>query len=642
MVNECPEIWRKASKENADKSDDLWDLTQMIDRVRRNVNDAYILYDVLALPEIINEWAAQTLVLSADRCTKNYFMHRDRGTGEWRRLPWDVEDAFPGDRRYGVELCNPNECSAKSTSYCILSCEKFNSPLYCDRNHPQDIFLGSGVQDPKSTYNVLVDVLLTLSPTKEMFLCRLRTIMDEILATDYIDNWVRANLDRIRNDALIDSDKWKVGGVRAIDQGVLQLLKQIVPKRREQLFKQYSGLIPPSTPPNARVYVAYAQKSSSDPSSQYIKLSNPNGFAIDISNWIVESQGWKYVIKPGTVLTAGYSMFIVRDVAKFRERATWARREYPQGLFIQGNLASDVPSDVASAYTVYKSQLERVQALSGAHMQRNITRVRPRIGFHNVSCVPPEIGEWSRFGDCCFDGECGLYCGAPMATRVRRRDVNVSLAAGIDGLCLVDNIEIDRKCALADCGEPEPPKACGVSQMVLSNVSRSVIFGSMGYNPSWENWSWDSNVTESGKGATILNVTLAPGGALAFQSARSTTRSLMTGLQFVIARFVAPQPLPRLVVQLELTISNATRIFSTDAVEFSSDALKSWNEGCFVEGSVSLADMSAADDAAPALFIDAFRAVDLTDPNLAVKIILRHEFYSALRFWLARVEVMFA
>jgi hypothetical protein len=208
MYDECPEIWRKASKENRDKSDDLWELTQVIDRVRRNVDDTYLLYDVLSIPEIINEMAAQTIVLSADRCTKNYYMHRDRTTGEWRRLPWDVEDAFPGDRRYGVDLCNPDECTAKSTSYCILSCEKFNSPLYCDSNHPQDIFIGnSAVQDPKSTYNVLVDVILSAPSLREMYFTRLRTLMDKILGTSFIDDWVRANLERIREDALRDSER---------------------------------------------------------------------------------------------------------------------------------------------------------------------------------------------------------------------------------------------------------------------------------------------------------------------------------------------------------------------------------------------------------------------------------------------------
>ena len=244
--------------------------------------------------------AAQTLILGADRCTKNYYMHKD-WTGEWSRLPWDVEDAFPGDKRYGTGLCSPSECSPSSTAYCILSCEKFNSPLYCDRNHPQDIFYAdpnSPEQDPRSTYNVLIDVLLAYWPTKEMYLTRLRTLMDEILATSFIDEYVRRTLQKIRKDALRDSKKWSVGAVRAIDQGVAQLLSQVVPKRRDQLFNEYAYMIPPSMPSNARVYVSHAQRNGDE---AYVKLSNPNGYAVDVSFWTISTPaGWRYRLKPGT------------------------------------------------------------------------------------------------------------------------------------------------------------------------------------------------------------------------------------------------------------------------------------------------------------------------------------------------------
>ena len=641
MYDECPEIWRKASKERTE--DQLWELTQAIERVRNSNGEARILYDVLSLPEVINEMAAQTLVLSADRCAKNYYMHRDRGTGEWRRLPWDLEDAFPSDRRYGVHFCDPSECSAKSTAYCILSCEKFSSPLYCDRNHPQDIFIGEGVQDPKSTYNVLIDVLLSVKETREMYFTRLRTQMDEILATSFVDDWVRKTLDRIRNDALKDSEKWNVGGVRSIDQGVLQLLKQIVPKRREQLFKQYANMIPPSTPPNARVYVAYAQ--NSDPSSAYIKLSNPHGFAVDVSNWVVQSGNFKYKIKPGTVIGGGRSLFLVRDVAKFRERAAWARREYPEGVFIQGNLASDVPSDNASAFSVYKSTLDRVHALSDVGPQRNFTqtRFRPRIGFDNTSCVPPDIGAWGRFGDCCYDGECGLFCGTPDATRVRRRDVNVSLEDGIDDICLVENTEIDRTCAREACDDPTPPNVCvddAVNQVVTSNVSRSVIFGSLGFNRYWENWSWDANTTE--ENVLGLNVSLASGGALAFQSRANASNAALkaTGVHIRIARHAAPQPLPRLLVQLELVTSNSTQIFSTDAINLTENAETLWTDGCYIDVDAKTSDLRSDDDFQVTL-VDAVRDIDPDDQNVTLKFILRHEFYSPLKFWLARVEVLF-
>lgn len=88
------------------------------------------LFQALHLPRVINYMAAQTLVLNQDRCTKNYFMLREAATGQWSVLPWDVESGFGIDRGYG---------GVPAPDYCILACEQWNSPLYCDRQHVQDV-----------------------------------------------------------------------------------------------------------------------------------------------------------------------------------------------------------------------------------------------------------------------------------------------------------------------------------------------------------------------------------------------------------------------------------------------------------------------------------------------------------------------
>ena len=45
-------------------------------------------------------------------------------------LPWDLEAAFSSDRGLGGQ---------PAPDYCTLACEQWNSPLYCDKNHPQDL-----------------------------------------------------------------------------------------------------------------------------------------------------------------------------------------------------------------------------------------------------------------------------------------------------------------------------------------------------------------------------------------------------------------------------------------------------------------------------------------------------------------------
>lgn len=44
------------------------------------------------------------------------------------RIPWDVETSFAQDNGLG---------GSPGPYYCILACEQWNSPLYCDSEHPQ-------------------------------------------------------------------------------------------------------------------------------------------------------------------------------------------------------------------------------------------------------------------------------------------------------------------------------------------------------------------------------------------------------------------------------------------------------------------------------------------------------------------------
>lgn len=135
-----------------------------------------------------------------DRCTKNFFIYRDPASGQWSMLPWDLESGgCLGDwlgggcraaarrlLRAGQQGCRmrlhgrpcpavckpPRPCQLAPAAlpqahpcprclplpapclppgfgtdrglggqpapdYCILACEQWNSPLYCDHNHPQ-------------------------------------------------------------------------------------------------------------------------------------------------------------------------------------------------------------------------------------------------------------------------------------------------------------------------------------------------------------------------------------------------------------------------------------------------------------------------------------------------------------------------
>ena len=62
------------------------------------------------------------------RCTKNWILAYDHARRLWSRLPWDLEGALGISSSLG---------GLPASDYCVLACEQWNSPLYCDSDHPQ-------------------------------------------------------------------------------------------------------------------------------------------------------------------------------------------------------------------------------------------------------------------------------------------------------------------------------------------------------------------------------------------------------------------------------------------------------------------------------------------------------------------------
>jgi len=69
---------------------------------------------------------------------------------------------------------------------------------------------------------------------------------------------------------------------------------------------------------------------------------NTNNFAVDVSGWQI-SNAVSFVFQGGTVIPAGWSVYLSPDVKTFR-----ARGESPKGgedIFLQGNYAGHLSSD---------------------------------------------------------------------------------------------------------------------------------------------------------------------------------------------------------------------------------------------------------------------------------------------------------
>ncbi|KAK3283244.1 hypothetical protein CYMTET_9052 [Cymbomonas tetramitiformis] len=302
----CPEVYRHAiGKSKSHRY--LWELAKGI---HSEHSDAYIFAHV-DVPQVINLFASQALLLLQDRCTKNYYLYRDPAAAQWLLFPTDLEDVFPTDYREGTGMCEETDCAANSTKYCVLTCPKFNSPFFCDRNHPQDIFEASAGMNPRATYNHLFDAMMDMPSTRAMYLRRLRTLMDTYLATDYFETRIASLQAAITPDAVQDDLRWHRGN---ISKGVQQLIQQPLAMRRVQLYRTYgpdstAALIPRAQRADVLLTIADIRTdpdyAPADNRMSLVKIRNNIGAAVDISGW--ELQGdIRFKFAPGTVV-AKYS-----------------------------------------------------------------------------------------------------------------------------------------------------------------------------------------------------------------------------------------------------------------------------------------------------------------------------------------------
>jgi hypothetical protein len=286
------------------------------------------LVDNVNIPAMVNFMAGLVIMAHGDCCEKNLYIYRDtEGTGEWEAVPWDVDSAFG---RGGVGL----------------------APSYF--TEAGGIFAGRD--------NRLLAALLDDVPGfREMYLRRLRTLMDEILQPPgtppeelkferRIDEMVQS----LASDAQLDFDKWGSWktdpvtqvishgktGVPTWMEEVDKLRNEYFPARRVFLFnalKQANGgkeLEPQPDGPSIRFGQIDPNPTSGNQDEEFLELVNNDDFAVDISGWQLTG-GIQHTFRPGTVIPSGGRLYVSPNVNAFRARTTGPSGG--QGLIVQGN-----------------------------------------------------------------------------------------------------------------------------------------------------------------------------------------------------------------------------------------------------------------------------------------------------------------
>jgi len=308
-------------------------------------------FDLLDLPEIINYLAVARFVQEADDVWANMTLYRDTwGSGEWSVIPFDMNLSW-GQLYYGNYPNVYNQLIATNDFY---------------KSHP--LYGGSQIQEAgASAWNRIYDVIIAVPETRQMLLRRMRTLMGRFIqppGTSFAEGIVEQHICVLTNliwaEAFLDRQKWGwppnsgpygLGPNLWLTNGVNDLIDKFLKPRRQHFFSTHCvtntakpvGLswasnagIPTSQPTNAAVYIIGLDYNpvSGNQDEEYVCLTNPNPYAVDISGWRLDGDV-QFTFRPGTVMPSNSVLYVSPNVKAFRTRTLSPRGG--QGLFVQGN-----------------------------------------------------------------------------------------------------------------------------------------------------------------------------------------------------------------------------------------------------------------------------------------------------------------
>jgi hypothetical protein len=278
------------------------------------------LFDNVDLPAVLNYVAATVLIHDQDHVHKNHYLYRDtEGDGEWRFLPWDKDLTF--GRNYFTQYGVLNDIMWADV-------DPASHPLYGDQSR----------SNPGGQWNRLINACHSVPRIREMFLRRLRTLMDSILQAPgqtrtqlLFEQRIDALKLLMDSDVALDKARWGIPayGDRTIDfqKGLSRIENQYLVPRRRHLFNTHSasatGIIPSSQPSGLPLVVGsvVAKPTSGRADESYIEIVNYNQTAMDISGWEVRGDV-DFTFEPGSVIPAGESAYLVASPTAFRARST--------------------------------------------------------------------------------------------------------------------------------------------------------------------------------------------------------------------------------------------------------------------------------------------------------------------------------
>ncbi len=285
-----------------------------------------LIYDRLEVSTFINYLAMHALIANTDYGHKNMYWYRDtEGTGQWLLLPWDQDLSF--GHRWNRSV----------------------TPPYFDNNLITNQALNHALND-------LFRRVFNDSDLSAMYHRRLRSLTDQFYGAagssgeaSVAGQKARQLEALVADEAVTDQARWGLQAQFAAAypfnpaQAVDQLVNNFIPQRRD--FILGNSRIPDAQsgiPAVAFDDVDFdASPASGVQAEEYIRLNNPTSTAVDLSGWTL-SGGISHTFLAGTVIPAGGSLYVVKDVKAFQARTTGPA--IGQKRFIQGNYQGQLAS----------------------------------------------------------------------------------------------------------------------------------------------------------------------------------------------------------------------------------------------------------------------------------------------------------
>ena len=282
------------------------------------------IFDNLNIANLINLVAIRVIVDDIDDMSKNFYMYHDvNHSGEWHMVPWDKDYTFGNPADAGVNYGH--------------------------------LFLGDKAHRKPNMdqWGMMFEVLFNTPETREMFLRRLRTLMDQFLTTSpgYFED---------RVDEIFGQMYSLLGPSLSAKNNLLNYFTNRRYGAGIGLFNVYSnprrtdGAVIPSkqlSEVDLTIGTIEYNPVSTNQDEEYVQILNNGNVAVDISGWKV-SGGISYVFPSGTVVLPGKAMYITPKAEAFRARATGPSGG--QQLYVQGGYSGHL-SNFGETITIHNA-----------------------------------------------------------------------------------------------------------------------------------------------------------------------------------------------------------------------------------------------------------------------------------------------